>query len=176
MGRDKALLKLHGQTLLQRAVQLCKQTCSDIIISSNNPAHQISNIPVISDQIKNSGPLAGIYSCTQHAKTDWCFVISVDSPFVLPEFVEHLKKQANGFDAIVPVSEKGKEPLVALYNRSVLPVAERMIKQEQLRMHSFLSEVNTHFIEVNVWVKKHPLLFHNLNSATDANKIGLESF
>lgn len=175
MGRDKALLKLDGQTLLGRAVKLCQQNCSEIIISSNNPSHQFPDLPIINDEIENCGPLGGITSCLKHAKHDWCFVVSVDSPFVEPEFVTFLKTQTNTFDAIVPFTEKGKEPLVALYNRSVLPVAKSLIVQKQFRMHNFISEINTQFLDTNSWLENYPLLFNNLNLPDDAREIGLES-
>lgn len=167
MGTDKTFLELDGVTLLQRMIRLLQPLCKTLIISSNNPRHEKYGYKVIADEIKNCGPIGGIYSSLKQSKTDWNFVISVDAAFVEPEFVNCLFSDADGYDAIVPVHSKGKEPLIAFYNKSSLAKMEEMLQVGNYKMHNLLASINTKFVDSEEWVVKYPKLFHNLNRPED---------
>jgi molybdenum cofactor guanylyltransferase len=68
MGTDKAMLQIDGKTLMERAIEICKPICHEILISSNNPKHENFGFTVIPDEIKNCGPMGGIYSCLKNLK------------------------------------------------------------------------------------------------------------
>ncbi len=168
MGTDKALLKIEGETLLSHAVKLYRSVCNQILISSNSADHEIEGIVRVPDEIKNCGPIGGVYSCLKHAENEWSFVISVDAAFVTPEFVSFLVSQAsNKYDAVVPVHEKGKEPLIALYNKTVLPIVEKNIESGNFKMHYLLENVRTNFVDSQEWIEHNPKLFYNINSPED---------
>ena len=168
MGTDKALLKIEGETLLAKAVKLCRSVCDEILISSNSEDHNVENIVRIPDEIKDCGPLGGIYSCLRQAENEWSFVISVDATFVKPEFVSFLVNQKfKNYDAVVPFHEKGKEPLIALYNKSTLPFLEKNLEDGIYKMHFLLENHKTNFVDAQKWIKLNPLLFHNINFPDD---------
>ncbi len=167
MGTDKALLKLDGEILLDKAIALCKKFCAKIIVSSNNAEHRNFGCQVVADETKNCGPIGGISSCLKRSETDWNFVISVDAAFVEPEFLQFLFSNIENVDAIVPFSEKGKQPLIAVYNKSCLPVLEAKLKAGDFKMHNLLAAVNTKFVDSNGWTEKFPKLFNNLNRPED---------
>ncbi|MEN8115931.1 MAG: molybdenum cofactor guanylyltransferase [Bacteroidota bacterium] len=163
MGTDKALLELGGITLLEKAIGLCQSACSSILISSNNPKHRKPDIPLIPDEIENCGPMGGIYSCMKKSLTDWNFVVSVDSPLVIPEFIGYLISETEDCDVVVPVHSKGKEPLIALYHKQCLPEMERMLRSGNFKMHNLFHSVKTKWIDTNEWLVKYPKLFYNIN-------------
>jgi len=167
MGTDKALLHINGKTLLENAIQICKPVCNEILISSNNPKHEKSGYQVISDEYKNSGPLSGIYSCLKISRNKWSFVISVDTPFVEVEFIRYLITQTDTFDAIVPVHQKGSEPLISLYHKSVLTVMQKHLTSGNFKMHNLLNSINTNYADSQNWVEKFPEIFRNLNRPED---------
>ena len=167
MGSDKALLKVNGKPLLENAINICRQTCTEILISSDNPKHQNFGFQVIPDQYKKSGPLSGIYSCLKSSNTEWNFVLSVDAAFVLPSFIEELKGKTGQFDAIVPVHKNGKEPLISLFNKSALPIMKEHLESANFKMYNLINALDSYFYDSQKWVKKHPTIFHNLNSPDD---------
>ena len=71
MGTDKALLQINEKTLLENAIEICKPVCKEILISSNNPEHEKFGYKIIPDEIKNCGPLGGIYTCLKNSNTEW---------------------------------------------------------------------------------------------------------
>lgn len=167
MGCDKALLEIDGISLLEKSISLCKEVCNEIIISSNNPEHQNVGYAVIADEVENCGPIGGISSCLKKSKTEWNFVISVDAAFVEEEFLQFLFSEIENVNAVVPFSEKGKEPLIALYNKSCLPVMVEKLEVGDFKMHNLLNSINTKFVDAQSWVEKYPKLFHNLNRPED---------
>jgi molybdopterin-guanine dinucleotide biosynthesis protein A len=167
MGTDKALLKLDGISLLERSVLLCKKLCDTIIISSNNEAHQKFGFPLVPDEVKNCGPIGGIYSGLKKSETEWNFVISVDSAYVNPDFVSYLIAAIGDVDAIVPYGTNGIEPLIALYNKQCLPAFEEKIRTGDFRMQNLVDSVNVKKIDAQGWIENYPDLFRNLNRPED---------
>lgn len=167
MGADKALLEIDGLTLLERSISLCQKVCDDIIISSDNEEHAKYGFPIIADEVDNCGPIGGISTCLKHSKTAWNFVISVDAAFVEKEFLTFLISNIGECDLLVPIHKRGKEPLIALYNKSCLPAMEEKLQSGDFKMHNLLSSINTKFIDSNQWLEKYPKLFHNLNRPED---------
>lgn len=167
MGTDKALLELEGVSLLERSLALCESICDEIIISSNNTEHNNFGYPVFADELNNCGPLAGISSCLKKSETSWNFVMSVDAAYVEPDFVSFLISQVDSFDALVPFSEKGKEPLIALYNKSCLPAITDRLESGDFKMHNLLNSINTKWVDAHNWIEKYPKLFRNLNRPED---------
>lgn len=167
MGTDKAFLQLNGKTLLERAIELVQPLCNSIIISSNNPEHKKFGYEIIPDEIKNCGPLGGIYSSLKKSETDWNFVISVDSAFVKSDFIQHLISEIDNLDAVVPIHPKGKEPLIALYHKNCMVEMESMLQSGNFKMHNLIKTINTKFVESQKWLEKYPQLFRNLNRPED---------
>lgn len=167
MGADKALLQINGKSLLERAIEICKPVCNEILISSNNSAHAKFGFPVVNDEIADCGPIGGIYTCLKRSETEWNLVISVDAAFVNQDFAEFLISETGDFDAIIPFHKKGKEPLVALYHKNCIPAIKERIKLNDYKMHNLLNVLNTKFTNVDSWVKKNPGIFKNLNRPED---------
>jgi molybdenum cofactor guanylyltransferase len=167
MGSDKALLEFEGQSLLKRAVDFCSAFCDEVLISSSNPEHRVEGGTRIDDEVKECGPMGGIYSCLKQSSSDWNFVLSVDAPFVQSDFILCLQGQSADFDAVIPVHEGKKEPLIAFYHKKALPEIETHIKAENYKMHFLLQQLNTHFVDAGAWLGKYPKIFNNLNTPED---------
>lgn len=167
MGTDKALLLINNKTLLENAIDICKPVCNNILISSNFSEHRNFGHKVIPDEIKNCGPMSGIYSCLKQSETEWSFVISVDAAFVKTELIELLIKNTYNFDAVVPKHKKGQEPLIALYNKKVIPDIKKHLNSGDFKMQNLLKAINSKFLNTHDLVEKNPNIFSNLNRPDD---------
>lgn len=102
MGRDKALLELAGETLLDRTVRLGEALGARLVlVSRNQPGF-------IQDQIENAGPMAGISAALPHCDARWLLVLPVDMPLLSTEalkplLAETLCAQQAGFIAGFPL-------------------------------------------------------------------------
>ena len=70
MGLDKGLIKMNQQTFIQAVINAMRPLVGDIIIVSNNSDYDQFGYLRINDLIKDSGPLAGLYSGLCFSQSD----------------------------------------------------------------------------------------------------------
>ena len=167
MGKDKALIEINGQSFLSLVVNICSNVCKTILISSNNPNHQIKNFRIIQDEVEDCGPMAGIYSCLKQSETDWNIILSIDSVFVKPGFIKFLISKTGNFDVVVPVHNHKMEPLIALYHKNSLPKMNQMLNNGNYKMHNLLKKIQVNYVESAQWIENYPSIFVNINLLND---------
>ncbi len=148
MGRDKGLILMDGEPMIQHSIQALKPLCKNIIILANTDNYSNIGYPVYKDHVKDSGPLAGICTGLSISKTDHNIFVSCDSPFVTTELISLLLKHSNNFDAVVPSYENKLFPLTAIYKRSCLNIFENRLKRRLLKVKEATKFVNTNIIEL----------------------------
>lgn len=170
MGTDKALMTIDGKSLLERAIDVCSPVCNPVFVSSNNPLHKKTGIQMISDEIADCGPLGGIYSCLRKTATNWNFVLSVDAAFMQTCFIKFLMAQTGNFDAVVPVHAHGKEPLIALYHKNIVPEIEQMLQIGDFKTRNLFHKIKVNYADAREQLRAFPQLFVNLNKPHDYPK------
>ena len=167
MGRDKALIKLQGKTLLENAIEICRPLVNNILISSNNPEHGKYGYAIVPDEYPNCGPLSGIYSSLKNSDTDWNLILSVDAAYVEQVFIKELIGKTGDFDAIVPVHNNGIEPLVAIYHKKIIQGLKKYLESGDFKMQHVLKGLNIKLINSQPWIEEFPKIFCNLNRPED---------
>jgi molybdenum cofactor guanylyltransferase len=167
MGTDKALLMIQNETLLQRMISLIDPFCQKVFVSGQDPEYSVYQVEMIPDKNSGCGPIEGLYSSLRFSSTEWNLFISVDVPFISEELIRLLIMNASACDCVIPQHESGVEPLVAMYNRSCLPVIEEMIKTGNFKLQNLISVLHTKFLNCNDLILENPRLFHNLNRMED---------
>ncbi len=147
MGRDKALLPFAGfDTLSEFQHNRLNVLFDKVYISSKEDKFDFETT-VITDLYEESSPLVGIISLFETLDTDALFILSVDAPFVDEEVITVLLKYTNKkVDAIIAQSPSGVQPLCGIYKRSILPLAQKQLKEGKHRLNSLLEQADTQFI------------------------------
>ena len=140
MGQDKAALAFGKQTLLTHQLQKLEALgAGDLMISGwKEPAATARLIP---DETPHQGPLGGICACLRAAKYDTVLFLSVDVPLIPAETLRSLLRAHDGGVTLLTVGEKC-EPLIAVYDRSVLPEAEAVLRSENRAVKRLLERVS----------------------------------
>lgn len=146
MGQDKALLQLDGMTLFERSLLLLQQFFSHILIAGERPDLERSGVPAIADFYPGSA-LGGIHTGLFAAETDWIFVAPCDMPYPDARIVTRLLAERNGFDAVVPRTPEGYEPVFALYHKNCLTQMEAMLQQNEFRIYDFYQRIRIRYLE-----------------------------
>lgn len=148
MGTNKALLKFHEKTNIERIKDELKHVFDDIILVTNDPeTYQFLNIKTVTDQYPGSGPLAGIHAGLEASVYEENFVVACDMPFVSAELAESLVKALKHHDAVVPVIEGRQHPLFAAYQKRAAREAKSCIEEGTLRMKHLLDRLNVRYLE-----------------------------
>jgi molybdenum cofactor guanylyltransferase len=148
MGSNKALLKFHEKTNIERIRDSLMHVFDDIILVTNDPeTYQFLNIRTVPDIYPGSGPLAGVHAGLEASDYEENFVVACDMPFVSAELSSSLVKALKHHDAVVPVMDGRQHPLFAAYQKRVSREARGCIEKGQLRMKHLLEQLNVRYLE-----------------------------
>ncbi len=164
MGQDKGFLSFEGKYLVERMLDLLSPIFAQILIVAHKPEYQQFGYPVYADIIAEKGPLGGIYTGLSHSQTENNFVISVDMPFVLAEAIEYLLSKITPDTIHAAQNQAHFQPLFAYYPKSLLPILEACLSQNQLKLIQFVQENPHKWWDMTEFETENPLLFWNLNT------------
>lgn len=150
MGRNKAFLKMEGKTFIERQVDMLREIFDDIVISANTPSeYEYLNLPVIKDIFPSKGPLAGIYAGLVNSNSFHTFILACDMPFVEVKLIKHLRGLTEGYDVVVPKSDRGLEPLHAFYSKNCIGPIKKELDSNNLRIISFFPQVSVKVVNLD---------------------------
>lgn len=147
MGRDKAFLQIAGKTLFEGVLEIFRE-CFDRIILVGDRAERFAgySLPVLPDIYPGSA-LGGLYTGLHHSATEHVFVGSCDLPFPNKAVVRHLCLLKSDFDAVVPTTEHGFEPLFALYAKSCLGPMRELLESGNFCAYGYYPKVRVRYVK-----------------------------
>lgn len=168
MGTDKAVLEVDGQTMIARVLEAARAVSERLFVVSNDAEkHAFLGVPIFSDEIKNVGPIGGIYTALQHCHTSHCLVVACDLPFLNAPALQRLIEDCDGQLICAAKSARGLEPLCAIYAKACLPFIEQSIIKKQLSLQVLFRELQTQCVDLQDVPER---TFLNVNTAADLNK------
>ena len=171
MGRDKALLEFNNLTLIEYIIQRGKSLTNNIVITTNTPEkYAFLDLPMFSDQISLSGTLVGISTALQAANTPYVAIVACDMPFFSPALFHHEQSilKSDDLHAVVPQTEKGIEPLHAVYQRETcLAAINQSLQNEELSPKKWLQKISVKFIQDLGGFNPTHEMFMNINTPND---------
>jgi molybdopterin-guanine dinucleotide biosynthesis protein A len=142
MGRDKALLPWGEATLLDHAVKRLEECCDTVrILCGPQPRYTDRGFLTHVDAVPGAGALGGILTGLQALQEGLGLFLAIDVPRVPVALLRHLIELSEGFDAVVPVSSTGPEPMCAVYGPGCLEPVRRQVAAGELRIIDFWSKV-----------------------------------
>jgi molybdopterin-guanine dinucleotide biosynthesis protein A len=154
MGRDKAGIIWDGETLVERVYKRLAPLVDEVLLVARHErlewalALAPNGARVITDRVGARGPLAGIHAALEESAFQRVLVVACDMPHIQPPLLEALLDDDSA-EVIVPRTSQGYEPLLAVYDKSCLPVVERILASGPSRIPALYSEVS-----VSEWDEK----------------------
>ena len=133
MGQDKALLRVRGETLVERALGTMRKVVSEVAIVGDRPdlAHFAEIVP---DLASGVGPVAGLVAGTGHCTREWALFMPVDVPEMSAETLTQMLDAARESDALglVPLADGIPQPLCVVLHRTLHDgLAQQMLSGER---------------------------------------------
>jgi molybdopterin-guanine dinucleotide biosynthesis protein A len=163
---DKSMLPVKSVPMIQHIVNQMEDKFREILIGGDPQKYGFLGHRVIMDEKPGKGPLMGVYSCLSASGTELNFITACDIPEIMPEFIEKMLEQSEGFDLVMPVSKGNDyEPLYAIYRKTVLTEAANLLKLEKLKLSDLSGFVKTRYVSIEGqdW-------YHNINYIEDYAK------
>lgn len=139
MGRDKALLKIGGLTIIERIICVISPIFKElIIVAKATEKLHYPGIKVVKDLNDFQNPIVGIYTALKAAKFSRCFVFACDMPFLNPELIRYMVSIHTGCDIIIPQDTSGEHPLHSIYSKRCLAAIKSRIHQKDFKVGDVL--------------------------------------
>lgn len=167
MGEDKGLILYNGRPMITYSIDLLKQFCSRILISTANPAYQVFGYRTIPDTFAGIGPLGGLYSCIKESTSKINICLPCDLPKMQSGIIDYMLLASDGKQCVVPLTPY-PEPLVAIYPSIVSPVMHQLITKGNYRMTGIFENFPVHYLPLEEFPGDNNLIcFSNFNTPSD---------
>lgn len=178
MGRDKALLELHGKPLFLRAVELLRPRVAQVTLLGPPARYSGFGIPVVAERRPGRGPLAALCAGLESSSYQWDVFLACDLPFLEGRFLEFLLQRAmeGGAEAVVPRTADGWQPLCAAYHRSCLARMQKSLARARAGIVEVLESLRVDCLGADKLAQDgfSPRMFKNVNTAADWEEVQRE--
>lgn len=169
MGSDKGLISFNGSMFIEHVIEALKPLVNDIIIVSNNPDYDKFGYKRVPDLIKDSGPVAGLYTGLFHSETENNLVLSCDVPLIKTTVLEQLLNPIHSAFDVVQLQSKNKTmPLIALYKKGCLHKCIELLNKEERRLREVTNQLSTKTITIDSSLESY---IENINTKHELNHI-----
>jgi molybdopterin-guanine dinucleotide biosynthesis protein A len=179
MGRDKGLLDFGGVPLILHTARLLEPLVAGVTVIGSPRRYTKLGLRAIADDAQaqcgpdtsGCGPLAGIATALAATRSHWNLIVACDLPYLSAEWVDWLLSRTlrSGGEAVVPRTERGIEPLAAVYSRDCgAPVAAALARGVR-KVSDAIEELRIDFVYPREWRKidSSGLILRNMNAPGD---------
>jgi molybdopterin-guanine dinucleotide biosynthesis protein A len=170
-GKNKAFLSVGSETIMDRLYNTFQGLFDEVLVVTNNPLQYLSlDLMIVTDLFPIRSPLTGIHSGLFHVSAPHAFITACDTPFLKKELIRALLEELEPkWDVIIPVTEKGNEPLCAIYSKRCIKPIERQLRNQASKILKFFPKVKVKEIpEAQLRsADPHLISFLNMNTPED---------
>jgi len=178
MGQNKALLKINGETVIERITKIMKKCFKEVIIITNTPEeYGFLGLNMFEDIHKSMGPLAGIHSGLTHSNNESNFILSCDVPLINEKIIRFICNYWTDKDIRIAKAEGYQQHLCGVYSKKLYGIAENILNNSVSQnnssraLHSFLDTAGFEIIDTEIMPFDTESCFLNLNRPEDYNKL-----
>jgi molybdopterin-guanine dinucleotide biosynthesis protein A len=120
-GTPKALVRLGGATLLERARRVLGAVCDATVVTAPPELAPRLGAGVTPDAPGGGGPLAGIVAGLSRRRFERAIVLGVDFPWLGPEMLRALAARLDAAPAVLPAPGGVPQPLASVLSARAAP-------------------------------------------------------
>jgi len=170
-GLNKTFFKVGSQSIFERIYSIMNSFFDDLIVVTRTPDEFLGwDIMIVPDIYHAHCSLNGIYSGVLYATNPQSFVVACDTPFISKDLITYMcDTYSNACDVYYPQTEKGNEPLFAIYSKRCLNCFKNHLQLGKYKISKCIKSLKTDTIHESTLRKKDPnlLSFYNVNTAAD---------
>ncbi|HEV2453930.1 MAG TPA: molybdenum cofactor guanylyltransferase [Verrucomicrobiae bacterium] len=139
MGMDKATIRLAGEPLWQRQLEILEHLSPSAVWISAKVAMPWfpPGIQVVFDAVNSRGPLGGIAAGLRRVKTSHLLTLAIDLPKMTTMHLSMLWAMARPGIGVIPRQDDYLEPLCAIYPAEASPLADKMLEAVDISVQHF---------------------------------------
>lgn len=170
MKQEKGLVYFNGKMLVEHVIDALKKITGSIIIITANPAYKKLGYPCFEDELKDKGPLGGIYTGLLNSATQKNLLVGCDMPFLSENLLSSLINTCGDEDVLLTEHEGKAEPLCSVYDKNCMAHIRRLLEKNQLKITDAMAGLKTRVISFDNegWFNGDE--FANINTIEELNK------
>jgi molybdenum cofactor guanylyltransferase len=151
MGQNKALMMIDGVRVIDRiANELEKITDELLIVTNTFQTYEYLNIPMVEDEQKGKGPIAGIQAGLKASRSEKNLIVACDMPFISSRLGGFLLEELKDYQAVIPKLEGRTHPLFGAYRKDALQAVSQSLERNELRIMSLLQKLQVRYISEDI--------------------------
>jgi len=172
MGSDKATINFRSKSLIRHVYDVAKKIFDEItIVTSNHPTLTGINGRILRDILPIRSPMVGILTALIRSSKEYTFILACDMPFVTERSLVHVLENLKGEDIVIPKTEKGFEPLHAIYSKRCIPFFLKVLDLGRRKIQSVFPYVEVKILEdCEAFYKEEISIFTNINTKEDLQR------
>jgi molybdopterin-guanine dinucleotide biosynthesis protein A len=159
-GSPKALARLNGELLAERAWRLLGDACTERLAVGKAADGLDLPFEVLDDGTPTRAALAGIVAGLRAGRTEVAVVVPVDMPRLTPALLLELA------DGCTKAAAPLASPLPAAYRKTALPLLERRLADGAFALHEALAELGARRLSLD------ENQLGNVNTPDDLRRLG----
>lgn len=173
---DKTKALLYGKPLFLYGLKCGLEVSDDVLhISKNKDKYKpfINNVKYLEDELDVICPMSGLITAARHAKYEYIFILSADSPLITGNFFKYLYNNIKSYDGVLPVINSKSYPLTAVYKKSILLSMEEDYKKGNYKLIKSLERHNIIYLQEDEIIKAgfKKDIFININYQDDLKSL-----
>lgn len=156
MGEDKAFLDFKGKPFLRHILEKLSEISDNIIVVINKDfsnyvriLEDFHQVLLVKDFYPYEGPLNGVISAKNYVKHEKVFISTCDIPIISTEFIKYLVGKIKGYDMVLPIVNKKKQPFNTVYKKTSLEIAEKIFKNGNRSLMKWIDNLKKVVINEN---------------------------
>ena len=174
MGQDKALIEVDGVPIILRVFAVLDRLFREtIIVANEKEPYAELNIPVYSDLVPGQGALGGLYTGLVYSTFPYSFCVACDMPFLNRALIEYLLTRIDQYDAVVPRTSDGLQPLHAIYSKQCLEPIRHLLDLEKTKIMDFYPLIRLQIVDEKDFLTLDPerKSFTNVNTPEELQRL-----
>lgn len=167
-GRNKALARFKGKTLLQWALERLAPYCGTVCICGEYPEYEEyreAGYVLLPDLIEDKGPVGGIYTALDSCPTPYALCLACDMPLITDSLIRRMLSETadEGITAWLR-NNRHLQFFPFLCQSSLLPLVRLQIEAGRLSMRNLLLLTSFRLLSLS---DREESAFFNVNSVND---------
>lgn len=172
-GEDKGLTLIEGQPLISYVVRSLEPQVDTLLISANRnqTRYRTYGYDVIEDAIGEFyGPLSGILSAMQHAKTEYILTVPCDSPLLPKDYAKKMLAALDSHNMSISVAHDGTsiQPVFALISCKLTSNLNEYLGSGKRKVADWILQQSPAIADFS----DYPDSFFNMNTPEDKLRLG----